>query len=76
MGGTKQLPPIENKILLIPATELAEKIRKRQLSCEEVMKAYIERAKQVHPYINAAVDERYEDALKDAQTSKKFLASV
>ncbi|CAL1289236.1 unnamed protein product [Larinioides sclopetarius] len=75
MGGTKQLPPIENKILLIPATELAEKIRKRQVSCEEVMKAYIERSKQVHPYINAAVDERYEDALKDARNIDKLLAS-
>ncbi|GFR14492.1 hypothetical protein TNCT_564511, partial [Trichonephila clavata] len=30
MGKTKQLPPIDNKILLIPAVELAEKIRKRQ----------------------------------------------
>ncbi|GFR13604.1 fatty-acid amide hydrolase 2-A [Trichonephila clavata] len=75
MGGTKRLPPIENKILLLSATELAEKIRKKQLSCEEVMKAYIERSKAVHPYINAATDERYEDALKDAKNVDKFLAS-
>ncbi|GIY99072.1 fatty-acid amide hydrolase 2-B [Caerostris extrusa] len=75
MGETKKLPPIDNKILLLSATELAEKIRKRQLSCEDVMKAYVERSKQVHPYINAAVDERYEDALEDARNVDKFLAS-
>ncbi|GFY73721.1 fatty-acid amide hydrolase 2 [Trichonephila inaurata madagascariensis] len=39
------------------------------------MKAYIERSKVVHPYINAATDERYEDALKDAKNIDKFLAS-
>ncbi|GIY99074.1 fatty-acid amide hydrolase 2-B [Caerostris extrusa] len=75
MGETKKLPPIDNKILLLSATELAEKIRKRQLSCEEVMEAYVERSKQVHPYINAVVDERYEDALNDARNVDKFLAS-
>ncbi|GIY11313.1 fatty-acid amide hydrolase 2-B [Caerostris darwini] len=75
MGETKMLPPIDNKILLLSATELAEKIRKRQLSCEEVMKAYVERSRQIHPYINAAVDNRYEDALNDAKNVDKFLAS-
>ncbi|KAF8778273.1 Fatty-acid amide hydrolase 2-A like protein [Argiope bruennichi] len=75
MGATKQLPPIENKILLLSAIELAAKIRTKELSCEEVMKTYVERAKIVHPYINAATDERYEDALKDAKKVDEFLAS-
>ncbi|CAL1289229.1 unnamed protein product, partial [Larinioides sclopetarius] len=75
MGKTKKLPAISNKILLIPAVELAEKIRKKQLSCEEIMEAYVERAKSVHPFINAAVDERYEEAIKDAKEVDKFLAS-
>ncbi|XP_055946096.1 fatty-acid amide hydrolase 2-A-like [Argiope bruennichi] len=75
MGATKQLPPIENKILLLSAIELAAKIRTKEISCEEVMKTYVERAKIVHPYINAATDERYEDALKDAKKVDEFLAS-
>ncbi|KAG8196361.1 hypothetical protein JTE90_009579 [Oedothorax gibbosus] len=75
MGKSKVLPPIDNKILLMPATELAQKIRKRQLSCVEVMEAYVARCKAVHPYINAAVDERYEDALRDAKVVDEFLAS-
>ena len=31
-GQKSALPPIKNEILLIPATELAEKIRKKQVS--------------------------------------------
>ncbi|GIX70103.1 fatty-acid amide hydrolase 2-A [Caerostris darwini] len=75
MGKTKMLPPIDDKILLTPAVELAEKIRKRQIKCEEVMNAYIKRAKSVHPYINAFVDQRFEEALKDAKEVDKFLES-
>lgn len=30
-GARKELPPIEDKILLIPATQLAQKIRKKQV---------------------------------------------
>ncbi|CAL1289242.1 unnamed protein product [Larinioides sclopetarius] len=76
MGKTKELPAIDNKILLMTATELAEKIRKKQLNCEGVMKAYVERSKAVHPYINAVVDERYEDALRDARAVDVFLANT
>ncbi|XP_035221922.1 fatty-acid amide hydrolase 2-like isoform X2 [Stegodyphus dumicola] len=75
MGKTPQLPAIDDKILLMPATELAEKIRKRQLTCEEVMKAYVMRIKLVQPIINAVVDERYVEALNDAMEVDRFLAS-
>nr|XP_042902491.1 fatty-acid amide hydrolase 2 isoform X1 [Parasteatoda tepidariorum] len=75
MGKTKVLPPIDNRILLMPATKLAEKIRRKQLSCEEVMKVYIERSKQIHPFINAVVDERYDEALKEAQAVDEFLST-
>ncbi|XP_042902496.1 fatty-acid amide hydrolase 2 isoform X2 [Parasteatoda tepidariorum] len=75
MGPTKPLPPITNPLLLCSATELAEKIRKKQVKCEDVMKAYVERSKEVHPVINAACDERYEDALEDARAVDRFLNS-
>ncbi|GFR24820.1 fatty-acid amide hydrolase 2 [Trichonephila clavata] len=39
------------------------------------MKVYIERAKAVHPLINAAVDERFDEALKNAKEVDKFLDS-
>ncbi|KFM74294.1 Fatty-acid amide hydrolase 2, partial [Stegodyphus mimosarum] len=76
MGSTPQLPPIDNKILLMSATELAEKIRKRQLTCEEVMKAFIMRIKEVQPIINAIVDERFVEAINDAIAVDRFLASA
>ncbi|KAG8196360.1 hypothetical protein JTE90_009578 [Oedothorax gibbosus] len=76
MGKTKPLPPITDPILLMSATELTERIRKKQLTSVEVVKAYVSRSKAVHPYINAAVDQRYENALRDAKAVDEFLASA
>ncbi|XP_054714204.1 fatty-acid amide hydrolase 2-B-like [Uloborus diversus] len=75
VGPTKVLPPIENKILLLSAVQLTERIRKRQITCEEVMKAYISRVKEVEPLINSCVDQRFEDALKEAQEADRLIAS-
>ncbi|XP_055945563.1 fatty-acid amide hydrolase 2-like [Argiope bruennichi] len=75
MGPTKTLPPIDNKILLMPATELAEKIRKRQLTCKDVMRAYIQRSQLIHDSINAVTDQRYVEALQDAVAVDRFLES-
>ncbi|CAL1275219.1 unnamed protein product [Larinioides sclopetarius] len=75
MGPNKPLPPINNKILLMPAMELAEKIRKRQLTCKEVMRAYIQRSQLIHGYINAVTDQRYVEALQDAVAVDRFLKS-
>ncbi|GFY63393.1 fatty-acid amide hydrolase 2 [Trichonephila inaurata madagascariensis] len=74
-GATKPLPAIDNKILLMPVTELAEKIRKRQLKCKDVMRAYVKRSQLVNPYINAVTDSRYVDALQDAIAVDRFLES-
>ncbi|GFY75255.1 fatty-acid amide hydrolase 2 [Trichonephila inaurata madagascariensis] len=50
MGETKVLPPIDNKILLMSAAELAEKIRKRQLSYERY-EAALKEAKEVDKFL-------------------------
>ncbi|XP_042907643.1 fatty-acid amide hydrolase 2-A-like isoform X3 [Parasteatoda tepidariorum] len=76
MGKTKQLPPIENEILLLSASELARKIRRREIRSEEIVRAFAERCRVVNPLINAIVDERYDDALNDARTVDKFLSST
>ncbi|CAL1275216.1 unnamed protein product [Larinioides sclopetarius] len=75
MGPNKPLPPIDNKILLVPAVELAEKIRKRQVTCKEVMRAYIQRSQLIHDNINAVTDQRYVEALQDAVAVDRFLES-
>uniref|UniRef100_A0A2L2YIK7 Fatty-acid amide hydrolase 2 n=1 Tax=Parasteatoda tepidariorum TaxID=114398 RepID=A0A2L2YIK7_PARTP len=71
---TRPVPPIENKLLLLSATELAEKIRSKQAKCEDVMRAYVDRCRKVQPYINAVTDARYEDALEESRLVDRFLA--
>ncbi|KAJ9583971.1 hypothetical protein L9F63_021682, partial [Diploptera punctata] len=55
--SVKTLPPINNPIILISATALAKKIRKKELSSEEVIKAYIARLTEINPFLNAIVEE-------------------
>lgn len=43
------------------------KIRNRVLKCEDVIQAYIDRCQEVNPLLNAIVEERYEEALKEAR---------
>lgn len=74
-GRKESLPPICDKILLMSATELADHIRKRKLTAEEVMKVYIKRVKEVNPLINACVDERFEEAVSDARSVDKIIRS-
>ncbi|XP_018568279.1 fatty-acid amide hydrolase 2-A isoform X1 [Anoplophora glabripennis] len=72
-GKKKSVPPITNDILRINATELAAKIRKKQLSSVEICQAYIDRIKQVNPIINAVVEDRFQQALKEAKTVDDYL---
>lgn len=61
------IPKVTNKIVLESATALAKKIQRRELTSSEVVKAFIERIHQVNPIINAIVDNRFEEALSEAQ---------
>lgn len=72
-GKKKSVPPITNDILHIEATELAAKIRNKQLSSAEICQAYIDRIKQVNPIINAVVEDRFEQALKEARNVDGYL---
>jgi fatty acid amide hydrolase 2 len=47
-----------------------------QITSEEVVSAYIERCKEVNPYLNAIVEPRYEAALKEARAVDKMIAST
>ncbi|XP_037911860.1 fatty-acid amide hydrolase 2-A isoform X3 [Hermetia illucens] len=62
----RKLPPMKNPLLEIPAVDLAEMIRTRQIKSEEVIRAYIERCKEVNPLLNAIVQDRFEKALREA----------
>lgn len=72
----KKVPPIKNDILLMSASELANKIRMRKLSSLEVVKAFIERAKEVNEIINAVVEDRYSEAIKEAKLVDEVLEKI
>lgn len=47
-----------------------------QITSEEVVSAYIERCKEVNPFLNAIVEPRYELALREARSIDKMIAST
>ncbi|XP_053603765.1 fatty-acid amide hydrolase 2-B-like isoform X1 [Plodia interpunctella] len=73
---TRKCPPPKNPILFKSATTLAMMIRNKQITSEELVTAYIERCKEVNPYLNAVVEPRYEQALREARSIDKMIAST
>ncbi|XP_059588629.1 fatty-acid amide hydrolase 2 [Alligator mississippiensis] len=67
-------PPPDELLLLVPAVQLARRIRCRQVKCVDVIQAYIQRIKEVNPFINAVVKDRFEEALQEAQQVDKLLS--
>ncbi|PBC26567.1 Fatty-acid amide hydrolase [Apis cerana cerana] len=72
----QKVPPIKNNLILLSASELAEKIRTKKISSLEVVTAFIERAKEVNEIINAVVEDRYSDALEEAKEIDKLLQTL
>lgn len=54
---------ITDNIVCLDALELSQTIRRRELSCREVMKAYLSHIGQVNPQVNAIVSLQEEDDL-------------
>lgn len=71
----ESMPPIDDLILLESATALAEKIRTKKVSCVDVMHSFIARCNQINQLLNCVVDDRFDDALKEAEEADKLLAS-
>ncbi|XP_076239327.1 fatty-acid amide hydrolase 2-A-like isoform X2 [Calliopsis andreniformis] len=69
----KRLPPITNRLLLISASEIARRIRRKQLSSEEIVRVYIDRCKVVNPIVNAIVESRFDAAIQEARKVDDFL---
>ncbi|CAH2070822.1 unnamed protein product, partial [Iphiclides podalirius] len=69
----RRLPPIRDPLLLRSATDLARGIRTGELTSEQVVVTFIERVKEVDPYLNAVVDERYSDAIEEAKALDRQL---
>ncbi|XP_051172930.1 fatty-acid amide hydrolase 2-like isoform X2 [Leptopilina boulardi] len=69
----KRVSPIKNQLLLESGISLAQKIRNGNLTSEEVVKAFIERCKEVNTIINAVANERFQDAIGEAKKVDEFL---
>ncbi|KAM4663039.1 fatty-acid amide hydrolase 2 [Discoglossus pictus] len=67
-------PPLD-PLLLMPATVLAEKIRRKELRSSVVVQSFISRIRQVNPAINALVYDRFEDALREARSVDDLVVS-
>lgn len=66
---------IENSILLEPSTVIAQKIRSREVSCVDVVTAFITRIEEINPLVNGMVQDNYLDALKEANKIDEMLKS-
>ncbi|XP_073942908.1 fatty-acid amide hydrolase 2-B isoform X2 [Choristoneura fumiferana] len=73
---TRKCPPPTNPVLFKSATTLTGMIRNKQITSEEVVSAYIERCKEANPYLNAIVEPRYDQALREARSIDKMIAST
>lgn len=63
-----------NELCFMTATELAKKIRSKELSAKEVMTAHLEQIDRVNPKVNAIVTYLPEQALEGAAAADEMLA--
>lgn len=69
-----RLPAATDKLTLESATTLARRIRKGELKSEIVVRAFVNRIKAVNGILNAVVDERFEEAIKEARRVDEDIA--
>jgi len=65
---------MSDALWMLSATELAQWIKTRAVSCREVMQSHLDRLDAVNPRINAIVDWRADAALAEADAADKLLA--
>ena len=75
-NSRKCLPPVTNKLLLLSATALAAKIRRREITSELLVEACIERISEVNSLVNAVVDRRFEAALEEARRCDRIIPTL
>ncbi|KAM4021272.1 fatty-acid amide hydrolase 2 [Anomaloglossus baeobatrachus] len=65
----------QNPLLLIPASVLAERIRRGEVKSSVVVQSYISRIREVNPTINALVHDRFDEALREARAVDDLVSS-
>uniref|UniRef100_W8C047 Fatty-acid amide hydrolase 2 n=1 Tax=Ceratitis capitata TaxID=7213 RepID=W8C047_CERCA len=74
--GPPTIPPIRNPLITLPLVNVIKLMRQRKLKSEDLVKAYIDRIKEVDPHINAVVQDRFDDALADAKRADGLIAKT
>ena len=59
-----------------PAARIATAIRAREISCEEIVRAYLARIEEVNPKLNAVVQLWLERALVEVRNGDKAIAAM
>lgn len=74
--GKKQrkLGALDDQLLLTPANKLSKLIKEGSLSCTKLCQLFIDRINQVQPVINALAQDRFRQALDEAQLIDQLLA--
>ena len=67
------LPKDHGEVIYLTANELAERIRKRELSSREVVDAHIDRIERVDGAINAVVMRRFDEARREADAADEAI---
>ncbi|KAF6213403.1 hypothetical protein GE061_011122 [Apolygus lucorum] len=70
------LPKIKFEFYNKSAAELRDLLISRQITSYQIVEAYINRAKEVDRIINCVVENRFEDALKEAEKVDKLIANT
>lgn len=71
----RRVPQASDDLLLRSATSLAADIRNGKVTSVQLISAYIARIRQVQAVINAVVEDRFEEALKEAEAADRLVAS-
>lgn len=66
-GSKHQAPPVKNKIQLYSAIDLANEIKNKGLTSQEVVQAFIDRILEINPVLNCVVADRFQEALQEAK---------
>lgn len=71
----KKIPPAKDPLLRETAISLAEKIRNREVTSQKVVETFINRVKEVNGIINSVVNDRFNEAIKEAKAVDQLIES-
>ncbi|XGW19172.1 hypothetical protein V3C99_003194, partial [Haemonchus contortus] len=72
----KSVPPPNDPLLMLSATEAVRKIRKREITSQQLIGAYTHRIEQVNELINAVVIKLFNEAKQKAEEVDKSIADM